>query len=117
MSRSESECLAETVEKQNTIIKMQSGVVGTFHINADSAMADEAYFLIYGTKGILSLPDPNQFGREVTFIPQPPVLWERGEPVVLTNYNTGTPVPKSERGCSFREPAFCYAGGCSPMFR
>ena len=71
----------------SAIIKMQSGVVGTFHINADSAMADEAYFLIYGTKGILSLPDPNQFGREVTFLPQPPVLWERGEPVVLTNFS------------------------------
>ena len=58
MSRSESECLAETVEKQNTIIKMQSGIIDNLfilllqHISVEQAemrtcikMIDEAALL------------------------------------------------------------------------
>ena len=36
---------------------MESGVTGTFHIDADSVTKDQAYFTIYGTKGILFLTD------------------------------------------------------------
>lgn len=51
------------------ILRLESGVAGTVHFNNDSAMADQALFALYGTEGILYLPDPNTFGGEVTFLP------------------------------------------------
>ncbi|MFW2504167.1 VOC family protein [Clostridium diolis] len=53
----------------SAIIQFKNGITGTLHIDTDSNMVDETYFAIYGTKGILYLPDPNQFGGEVKFIP------------------------------------------------
>ena len=71
----------------SAIIQLANGITGTLHINADSNFADEAYFYIYGTKGILVLSDPNQFQGEVRFIPQPEKeFWKHGEPVVLPNF-------------------------------
>lgn len=49
------------------VLQLQNGIFGTLHINAESVLVDEAYFAIYGTKGILYLTDPNQFGGKVTF--------------------------------------------------
>ena len=51
------------------ILKLKSGAAGTIHFNNDSAMADQALFTLYGTEGILWVPDPNTFGGEVTFLP------------------------------------------------
>ena len=48
----------------NAVLQFENGVTGTFHIDADSVMEDQAYFTIYGTKGILMLTDPNQFGGQ-----------------------------------------------------
>ena len=53
----------------SAIIQLRSGVTGTFHMDADSVMQDQAYFAIYGTKGILYLSDPNQFGGDIRFLP------------------------------------------------
>lgn len=53
----------------SAVIQLKSGITGTFHIDTDSNMFDEAVFTIYGTKGILHLSDPNQFGGEVKFQP------------------------------------------------
>lgn len=50
------------------VIQMESGVTGTFHINAESNMNDESYFKLYGTRGILKLTDPNQFGGSVKLL-------------------------------------------------
>ena len=58
----------------DAIIRMKSGVTGTLHLDADSLTGDEAFFSIYGRKGVLRLTDPNQFGGEVLFIP---VQWDR----------------------------------------
>ena len=44
------------------VLELESGVTGNFALNGDSVIADQAQFLIYGTKGILKLTDPNQFG-------------------------------------------------------
>lgn len=76
----------QTIETPNesevsAILKLRSGVTGTLHIDAESAMADQAYFTIYGTKGILYLTDPNQFQGTVKYLPasgdprnpQPPI--------------------------------------------
>ena len=57
-------------ESQATaVILLKNGICGTLHMDADSNTRDEAYFAIYGTKGILYLTDPNQFGGTVRFLP------------------------------------------------
>ena len=49
-------------------IRLKSGVCGTAHLNCDSVMKDQAFFAIYGTDGILYLPDPNAFGGDVRLV-------------------------------------------------
>ena len=71
----------------NAVLQFENGVTGTFHIDADSVMEDQAYFTIYGTKGILILTDPNQFGGQVRFIPNAPDSADRKEPSVLPGVN------------------------------
>lgn len=53
----------------SAVITMASGVSGTAHVNGDSVIEDKHFFAIYGTKGILYLPDPNGFGGDVTLQP------------------------------------------------
>ena len=57
------------------LLRLRSGITGTVHLNADSAAQDQAYFAIFGTKGILYLPDPNGFCGEVRFLPAMPKDW------------------------------------------
>ena len=72
----------------SAIIRMESGAVGTFHINAETIMPDQAYFLIYGTKGMLSLTDPNQFGGEVKYYPVQKDFSGPQECIPLWNYSS-----------------------------
>jgi len=53
----------------SAVLTLRSGVSGTAHVNADSVIEDMHFFAIYGTKGILYLPDPNGFGGEVRLQP------------------------------------------------
>lgn len=53
----------------SAVLTLKSGVSGTGHVNSDSVIADQHFFAIYGTKGILYLPDPNGFGGEVRLQP------------------------------------------------
>ena len=53
----------------SAVLQLKNGICGTLHMDADCVMADQAYFAIYGTKGILYLTDPNQFGGSVKFLP------------------------------------------------
>ena len=53
----------------SAVLTLASGVSGTAHVNADSVIDDQHFFAIYGTKGILYLPDPNGFGGEVRLQP------------------------------------------------
>ncbi len=55
----------------SAILEFESGITGTLQLNADSLMQDQAYIAIYGTKGILYLPDPNQFGSSVKLLTCP----------------------------------------------
>ena len=71
----------------NAVLQFENGVTGTFHIDADSVMEDQAYFTIYGTKGILILTDPNQFGGQIRFIPNAPDSADRKGPSVLPGVN------------------------------
>ncbi len=53
----------------SAVIRLKNGIVGTLHGDADCNSRDEAYFSIYGTKGILYLPNANEFGGRVQFVP------------------------------------------------
>ena len=53
----------------SAVLVLKSGVAGTAHVNGDSVIQDQHFFAIYGTKGILYLPDPNEFGGEVVLQP------------------------------------------------
>ena len=68
----------------SAILKMESGVIGTLHIDADSLSGDEAFFSIYGSEGVLRLTDPNQFGGEVRLIPVNRGSWDMPAPRTLT---------------------------------
>lgn len=50
------------------ILQTESGITGSFSINGESIVDDLTAFRIYGTKGVLQLPDPNFFGGEVKLI-------------------------------------------------
>lgn len=58
-----------TNESQVTaILEMESGIMGSFQLNGDSIQEEIAIFYIYGTKGILKLTDPNQFGGKIEIL-------------------------------------------------
>lgn len=68
------------------IVELENGVMGNFALNGDSVLADQAMFTIYGTKGILKLTDPNQFGGKNVFMAnscefEQPSAWEEIENV------------------------------------
>ena len=69
------------------IIQMENGITGTLHIDADTVMDDKAYFTLYGTKGMLYLTDPNQFGGAVKFLPRLNMSGGQVEPVTLSDIN------------------------------
>ena len=60
---------APNESRVSAVLQMQSGVTGTLLIDADSHIVDQAHFAIYGSRGILYLTDPNQFGGTVRFLP------------------------------------------------
>ncbi len=66
-----------------SLLRLRSGVCGTFHLNEESVLMDQAFFAIYGTKGILYLPDPNGFGGEVRLLPNSYDFQNPAKPEVL----------------------------------
>ena len=66
-----------------TILEMENGVTGTFCVNGDSVINDQAIFTIYGKKGILKLVDPNNFGGDVVYIPGVKDWTQQAVPEVL----------------------------------
>ena len=71
----------------SAVLQLQNGITGTFHIDADSNMRDEAFFAIYGTKGILYLTDANSFGGTVRFQPESPSFETQIPPVELLPFS------------------------------
>ena len=53
----------------SAILRFKSGITGTFHLDSETVLSDQAHMIIYGTKGMLYLTDPNQFGGTVRFMP------------------------------------------------
>ena len=50
------------------LLRLKSGVCGTVHFNNDSVLEDQAFMAIYGTRGILYLPLPDDFGGAVRLL-------------------------------------------------
>lgn len=53
----------------NAVIRMESGVVGTYQANCDSNIWDSPTFKLCGDAGILLLGDCNFFGSQVSLVP------------------------------------------------
>lgn len=92
----------------SAILQMENGVTGTFHIDTDSNLADAAFFAVYGTKGILYLTDPNQFGGSVRFQPNYMDFNNPTKPVTLWNF---TPYSDNARGVGPAEMEKAIAEG------
>ncbi len=59
------------VENENVMmatILFENGVAGTLHFNGRSIYPENPMITVMGTKGILYLPDPNQFGGSVKLL-------------------------------------------------
>ena len=93
----------------NAVLTTKSGVTGTFSLNGDSAVADQAAFTIHGTKGILRLGDANQFGGTVSFLPNDFLnpAWEDLTPV--------SPLSDNCRGIGAADLARCVREGGTPV--
>lgn len=52
----------------SAIIQFQSGITATLHIDGESNRQDRADMVIYGTKGILLLGNPNSFGNPIKLL-------------------------------------------------
>ena len=48
-------------------VQMKNGIIGTLHDDSESAMMYPSVFNIYGSKGVLVLGNPNNFGDPVFF--------------------------------------------------
>ena len=72
----------------SAILELESGVTGTLHMNAESLMSDQAFFAIYGTKGILYLTDPNGFGGTVRIAVNNEKITLPPGPEKVTTYET-----------------------------
>lgn len=82
------------------VLRTRSGVTGTFHMDGESNRKGDPFFLIYGTEGMLRLPDPNNFGGQVLFYPNS--FEEELPPVVLPQ---ATPYRDNSRGIGPAEMA------------
>lgn len=85
-----------------TILEMKNGVTGTFSVNGDSIINDQANFTIYGKKGIIKIPDPNNFGGKVVYIPAQNGFGKNMEPQIL---DYGFPYGENSRGLGPSEMA------------
>ena len=52
----------------SAIVQMKNGITGTVHQDNETMLQDQAAFVIYGTKGMLFLGNPNEFGNPVRFM-------------------------------------------------
>lgn len=50
------------------MLELENGIVGTIHQNHETMLHDRADFVIYGTKGMLLLGNPNHFGQSVRLL-------------------------------------------------
>lgn len=62
-----------TITSENQMVgsfRLQSGVLGSIHMNAACTQNEQPILALYGTEGIMYLPDPNCFGGEIRVLPK-----------------------------------------------
>lgn len=59
------ECFIDNENIMTANVLFRSGVIGTLNFNGNSVYPEKPFVTLYGTDGILCLPDPNRFGGKV----------------------------------------------------
>jgi predicted dehydrogenase len=97
------------LQAENLVVgsfRFASGVFGTLHFNSSSIGNEKPMITVFGTDGILYMPDPNQFGGEVQV-----VLKGHPEPVTLPGTHAFS---KNSRGIGPAELAWSLRNGRKP---
>ncbi|GHV43066.1 oxidoreductase [Spirochaetia bacterium] len=97
------------LEAENLVVgsfRFASGVFGNLHFNSSSIGNEKPQITIFGTDGILYLPDPNQFGGDVKV-----VLKGTTEPVTLPHTHA---FKTNSRGIGPAELAWSLRNGRKP---
>lgn len=74
-----------TVENENLvsgILEFQSGIICNIHFNSNSIGNEKPSIIVYGTQGILYMPDPNKFSGDVKVL----IKGQREEVVIPSNF-------------------------------
>lgn len=95
-----------------SMLRFDSGVTGTLHLDANSFIRDQAQFAIYGTKGILYLGNPNKFGDPVRFLANGTWGDKDVRPVELPPENDYT---ENSRGIGVLEMVEAIRAGRTPL--
>lgn len=87
-------------------VRFQSGAVGSLHFNSGSIRCEKPNVILYGTQGILYLPDPNFFGGEVKILAK-----GQSEPYVLPHTHA---YDGDDRGLGVADMAWALKKGRTP---
>ncbi len=87
-------------------VRFKSGVVGSLHFNSASIRCEKPQVALYGTQGILFLPNPNFFGGEVRILAK-----GQEEPYVLPPTHA---YEEDDRGLGLADMAWALRIGRSP---
>ena len=97
---------AYTTESENLVsasFRFANGVLGVMHMNANSTQNEQPQVILYGTQGLMYLPDPNNFGGEVRI-----ALKGQTEPFVLPATHA---FAENSRGLGVAEMAWAIRSG------
>lgn len=87
-------------------VRFASGAVGSLHFNSGSIRCEKPFVALYGTQGILYLPDPNFFGGEVRILAK-----GQTEPYVLPHTHA---YDGDDRGLGVADMAWALRTGRTP---
>lgn len=87
-------------------VQFQSGAVGSLHFNSASIRCEKPQLTLYGTHGILYMPDPNFFGGEVKVLAK-----GQTEPYILPHTHA---YDGDDRGLGVAEMAWAMRKGRTP---
>lgn len=87
-------------------LEFASGVLGTIHMNGNTIMPVPPAFMIFGTEGVLSLPNPGTFSGDVK-------LYRPGNPEPVT-WIPAHGFPHDSRGVGIAEMAWAIRLGRKP---
>lgn len=87
-------------------VRFAAGAVGSLHFNAASIRCERPSVVLYGTQGILYLPDPNGFGGDVKVLAK-----GQSEPYVLPHTHA---YDGNDRGLGVADMAWALRRGRTP---